>query len=55
MTPVQMKKESLLNFIDYKMKRGGDTEEERKSTINKLKKMSYKALNEWAIAHDFID
>ena len=55
MTATQMKKESLLNFIRYKMERGGDTLTEIVTTMAKLKKMSYKALHEWAIIHDFID
>ena len=55
MTKTQMKKESLINFIRCKMEQGGDTAEEIKTTIAKLKKMSYKALKEWAIANDFID
>ena len=55
MTPTQAKKESLINFIRWKMENGGDTLTEIRETIAKLKKMSYKALREWAIIHDFID
>lgn len=55
MTPTQAKKESLIKFIRYKMEKGGDTFTEICETMKKLKKMSYKALREWAIVHDFID
>lgn len=55
MTATEMKKECLLNFIEDKMKWGGDTKEEIAKTIAKLKKMSYKAAHEWAIVNDFID
>lgn len=55
MTKVQIKKETLLRFIEEKMECGGDSKEEISSTMKKLKKMSYKALKEWAVVHDFID
>ena len=55
MTPTQMKKESLIKFIRWKMEHGGDTLTEIHETMQKLKKMSYKALKEWAIYNDFID
>lgn len=55
MTPTERKKESLINFIRWKMENGGDTMTEIYETMKKLKKMSYKALKSWAIANDFID
>lgn len=55
MTATQMKKESLIRFIEIKMQHGGDSAAERKATVAKLKKMSYKALERWAIINDFID
>ena len=55
MTPTQRKKESLIEFIRWKMQNGGDSMTEIRETMAKLKKMSYKALHEWAIIHDFID
>ena len=55
MTRTEMKKKSLLDFIRWKMEHGGDTMTEIRETMTKLKKMSYKALHEWAIANDFID
>ena len=50
-----MKKKSLLDFIRWKMEHGGDSFTEICETMNKLKKLSYKALHEWAIHNDFID
>jgi hypothetical protein len=55
MTKTQAKKESLINFIRWKMEQGGDSLYEIHDTITKLKKMSYKAVHEYAIYHDFID
>ena len=54
MTNTQIKKETLLRFIANKMK-WSDTPQEVKATMDKLKKLSYKALKEWAIINDFID
>lgn len=55
MTKTQAKKYSLLAFIEYKLKHGGDTDGEIKKTLKKLKTMSYKSLREYAIRNDFID
>lgn len=51
MTRTEAKKQSLLNFIQWKM-RG---ESNLSSTMAKLRKMSYKRLEQWAMANDIID
>ena len=55
MTKTKIKKMTLINFIKSKMEHGGDTKEEIDNVIKMAKKMSYKALHEWAIRNDFID
>ena len=55
MTKAAIKKITLINFIKYKMEYGGDTKEEIDKVMKMAKKMSYKALHEWAIQNDFID
>lgn len=55
MTATQMKKDTLLRFIETKMEYGDESPAEIKATMAKLNKMSYKALKEWAVVHDFID
>ena len=55
MTKTERKKASLMNFIKWKMQNGGDTKEEVDKVIKMAKKMSYKALHEWAVRNDFID
>ena len=55
MTKTEMKKASLINFIKSKMEHGGDNQAEIDKVMKMAKKMSYKALHEWAIQNDFID
>ena len=55
MTKTEIKKASLINFIKYKMEHGGDTKEEIDKVMKMAKKISYKALHEWAVRNDFID
>jgi hypothetical protein len=53
MTRTEAKKQSLLEFIRWKMRNGGDSN--ISATMTKLRKMSYKALERWAMANDIID
>ena len=55
MTKTEMKKASLISFIKWKMENGGDTPAEIDKVMKMAKKMSYKALHEWAVRNDFID
>ena len=55
MTKTEMKKQSLLNFIEWKMSHSGETKEEQEEILKKCKKMSYKALHRYAVVNDFID
>ena len=55
MTNTERKKQELISWIKYKMQKGGDGFTEICKTIERCKKMSYKALKEWAINNDFID
>lgn len=55
MTNTERKKQELISWIRYKMQKSGDGFTEIFKTIERCKKMSYKALKEWAINNDFID
>lgn len=55
MTKTEIKKLSLINFIKWKMDSAGDTQCEKDRVMKLCKKLSYKALREWAINNDFID
>lgn len=51
----ELKKQSLLKFIIYKLERAGESQEEINEMTDLCKKMSYKALREFAIQNDFVD
>ena len=51
----EQKKRSLLEFMEWKMSHSGETKEEIEETLNKCRKMSYKALHRYAVLNDFID
>lgn len=55
MTKTEIKKLSLINFIKLKMESAGETQSEKERVMKLCKKLSYKALREWAIRNDFID
>ena len=55
MTKTEMKKKQLIDWIRYKMERAGESFTDTCKTIEKCRKMSYKALHSWAINNDFID
>ena len=55
MNRTEIKKQELLNFIQWKMSHSGETKQEQEETLKKCKKMSYKALHMWAVRNDFID
>ena len=55
MSVIDMKKATLINFIKYKMEMSGDSEKEIAKIVKKLKTMSYRALERYAIINDFID
>ena len=48
MTKTEIKKQELISWIRYKMQKGGDGFTEICKTIERCKKMSYKALKKWA-------
>ena len=50
-----MKKQSLLNFIEWKMSNDGESEKEHEEILKMCKKMSYKELHQYAVVNDFID
>lgn len=51
----ELKKQSLLKFIIYKLEKAGESQEEINEMTDLCKKMSYKALREFAIQNDFVD
>lgn len=51
----ELKKQSLLRFIIYKLEMAGESQEEINEMTDLCKKMSYKALREFAIQNDFVD
>lgn len=55
MTKTDIKKQTLLNFIKWKMSKSGETEQEQEEILKRCRKMSYRALHIWAIRNDFID
>ena len=55
MTKTEIKKQTLLNFIKWKMSKSGETEQEQEEILKRCRKMSYRALHIWAIRNDFID
>lgn len=55
MTKTEMKKLSLINFIKWKMDNANEPQCEKDRVMKLCKKLSYKALHEWAIRNDFID
>lgn len=55
MTKTEIKKMSLINFIKWKMEQAGELKCEQERVMKLCKKLSYKALKQWAINNDFID
>jgi hypothetical protein len=52
---IKQKKENLINFIKWKMSHSGETEKEQEAILKYCRKLSYKALHEYAVRNDFID
>ena len=55
MTKTEMKKQTLLNFIKFKLSNSGETEQEQNEILKRCRNMSYRELHKWAIENDFID
>lgn len=52
---IQSKKNELLSIIAWKLSRGSETKPEAEKIMRECRKMSYKALHEFAVRNDFID
>lgn len=53
MKQTEIKKQSLINFISWKLR--SETQEDYNRIMEQCKKMSYRALHQWAVNNDFID
>lgn len=53
--PIAVQKQTLLNFIEWKLENSGETEKERKKILDECKKKSYGDLHSWAVRNDYID